>query len=65
MTLCTERLGARAQLETMRFMAVAAGNAGAIHLALAERTVNVYLILDLPIGVVQPFLEQCRKMRVV
>ena len=48
----------RAQLGAMRIMAIRAGDARAIHLALQERTRFEDLIADLPIGEIEAIVEQ-------
>ena len=41
------------QLQRMGIVAISAANTFVVHLALQERTVDINLILDLPIGMVQ------------
>jgi hypothetical protein len=45
-------------------MAVTAGDSLLVHPALQKRSVDVNLILNLPIGVVERFLQQCRTVGV-
>ena len=49
----------------MRFVAVAADDAGRVHFALQERAVNVDLIQNLAVGKIQPALDQRQAVEVV
>jgi hypothetical protein len=51
-------------LETMGVVAVAARDAGMVHLALQKRPVLIYLILDLAVGIIQALVQQRRTMRI-
>ena len=52
------------QCQAVRFVAVAAGHAFPVHLALHERAVDVHLAEDLPVGVVEPLCQQRGNKRV-
>ena len=57
MTLGTDAVAFDHQLVAVWVMAVGAGHAGLMHLALNERTVDVYLVADLSIGPVKRLLN--------
>ena len=50
-------------LQVVRVVAVRAGDAGRVHLALEERAVLVDLVLDLAVGEVEALLEERRPVR--
>jgi hypothetical protein len=50
MALRTEPIALLAERQTMRLMAIGAGDAGMIHAALDERTIFEDFAIDLPIG---------------
>src|SRR5262249_2497955 len=49
---------------TMRLLAVAAGDAGGVHLALFERAIGIDLIEHLPISMIEPLRERLDEVRV-
>jgi hypothetical protein len=57
-TLRTHAVSGRTQLQAVRFVAVAAGHSGTIHLALQERAIDIDFILHLAIGMVQTGLDE-------
>ena len=61
--LRADRIAGRARLARMRIVAVAAGNAGCMHLALQERADVVHLIELLAIGEIQAIAQQRNVMR--
>jgi len=58
MALQAEVVARGSKLEAMRFMAVTAGHTVVEHPALDERAVLVHLVLDLPVGKVEVFVQQ-------
>src|SRR5208283_5027978 len=58
MALRTEPIALRAERQTMRLMAIGAGDAGMIHAALHERAIFEHLAIDLTIGVIEAGLKQ-------
>src|SRR6185503_2852485 len=52
------------QLGAMRIVAIAAGHANRIHLALLERTVIIHLVDHLPVGLVEALGERSDEMRI-
>ena len=58
MTLAAQCVALETQLRAMGVMAIAAGHAGGMHLALQERSVHVDLVQDLPVGVIKTGIEQ-------
>jgi hypothetical protein len=61
--LGAEVVSLRAELQPMRVVAVAAGNAGRVHPALAERPVLVDFVPDLPVRKVEVREDELRTMR--
>ena len=57
MTLGTHAVAFHHQLIAVRVMAVGAGHAGLMHLALDERTVDVNFVADLPVGPVKRLFD--------
>jgi hypothetical protein len=53
MALRAERIALRAERQTVRLMAIGAGDAGMIHSALDERPIFEHLAVDLPIGTIE------------
>ena len=62
MTLLADGVAVGHQLQRMRIVAVAAGDAGHEHLALAERRVVVDLVQTLAVGFEQARLQQARQV---
>ena len=56
--LGADGVAGRPQCEAMRFVAVAAGDARLVHLALHERAVDVHFFEDLAVDVVQAYFQQ-------
>ena len=52
------------KLSRMRIVAIGAGHARGVHLALYERSVNVHLLEDAPIRVIQVLLKQRQSVRI-
>ena len=63
-TLRTERIALRPQLRAVRVVTVRAGDPGGMHAALQERAVFVDLAVDLPVGMIETWSEQCRRVSV-
>jgi hypothetical protein len=59
MALRTEPIALLAERQTMRLMAIGAGDAGMIHAALDERTIFEDFAIDLPIGLIEAGFDQC------
>lgn len=53
MALGTDPIPFRHQLVAVRIVAVGAGHTSPVHFALNERTVDIYLVTNLPIGPVE------------
>ncbi len=66
MTLRTDIAGRAAGVQRtgVGIVAVAAGDAGAVHAALHERTVDIHLVLDLAIREIQMLVQQRQPVRV-
>ena len=62
MALRAEPIALRAERQTMRLMAIGAGDAGLIHAALDERTIFEHFAIDLPIGMIEAGLKQGRQI---
>ena len=58
MALRAEPIALRAERQTVRLMAIGAGDAGMIHAALDERAIFEHLAVDLPIGMIEIGLKQ-------
>jgi hypothetical protein len=52
-----ERIASVPELEAMGVVAVAAGDASTVHLALQKRPVLIHLSLDLAIGIIEALLQ--------
>jgi hypothetical protein len=63
--LAAQRVALGAQPRRVRIVAVTAGDPARRHLALQERADLEHLVLDLPVGEVQPVLQQLRAPGVV
>ena len=59
MALRAEPIALLAERQTVRLMAIGAGDAGMIHAALDERAIFEHFAIDLPIGMIEAGLEQC------
>src|SRR5262244_2696602 len=57
-TMGAEGVASAIDLQTVRVMAVAAGDASTVHLALQKRPVLIHLILDLAISIIEALLQQ-------
>src|ERR1043166_1917062 len=57
-----ERVPGVPEPEAVGVVAVAAGDASTVHLALQKRPVLIHLILDLAIGIIEALLQQRRTM---
>ena len=55
----------RAQLQAMRFVAIRAGDARAMHFALQERAGFEHLVADLAVGEIEAIIEQRQGIAVV
>ena len=58
MALRAEPIALRAERQTVRLVAIGAGDAGMIHAALDERAIFEHFAVDLPIGMIEAGLEQ-------
>ena len=58
MALRAEPIALRAERQTVRLMAIGAGDAGMIHAALDERAIFEHFAVDLPIGMIEAGLKQ-------
>ena len=57
--LRAEPIALLAERQTVRLMAIGAGDAGMIHAALDERAIFEHFAIDLPIGMIEAGLDQC------
>src|SRR5262245_66074281 len=64
MAACAQRVASREKLQAVRVVAVAAGDARRVHLALEERAVLVDLVVDLTVGEIETLIEERRTMGV-
>ncbi len=62
--LSAQGIAGRLQREAVRIVTVAARDPLAVHAALEERAVDVDLLEDLPVGVVEPLVEEPWPVRV-
>src|SRR2546427_12844776 len=62
--LSAQPIAIGAQLESVRVMAIGTDNACVMHTALHERAVFEHLAVDLPVGMIQPGLEEAGKIEV-
>src|SRR5690242_18847601 len=58
MALQAHAIALAAQLCAMRLVAIAAGDACMVHAALEEGAVFIYLVTNLPVGEIQPLLDE-------
>jgi hypothetical protein len=58
MALRAEPIALLAERQTVRLMAIGAGDSGMIHAALDERAIFEHLAVDLPIGMIEAGLKQ-------
>ena len=59
MALRAEPIALLAQCQTVRLMAIGAGDTGMIHAALNEGTIFEHFAIDLTIGMIEARFEQC------
>src|SRR5208337_1554390 len=65
MALHAEPIALLAERQTMRLMAIGAGDASMIHAALDERSIFEHFAIDLPIGLIEAGLKQGRQIGIV
>jgi hypothetical protein len=57
MALCAEQVAFGLETKAVGVMAVGTGNSGLVHATLDERTMDIYLVLDLTIGVIEGLVQ--------
>src|SRR5262245_8848850 len=65
MTTCAQRVALGPQVQTVWLVAIAAAHTGLRHLALQKRSVDVNLVLLLPVGEAEAFGEQRQPVLIV
>jgi hypothetical protein len=65
MALSAKRVPRRVKLRAVAIVAVAANDAGGVHLALKERPIDVNLVFDLSVIEVEDLVESCETVTVM